>query len=138
MAASNNPEKFFWKPAGLASEPARYRQAANAVDAPVGVRSPKRIQPAVGRNRRSVYQGNRRAVWLLESSISCTGESATMAIWDDNATIEIVATAREKRVVMVNNYQQFVIKTHLLCCHADCAFQCRPAIIAMCAHYYRH
>ena len=50
MAASHNPEKFFWKPPRLTTHPVWLGKSPYAVDPLVRIRRTKCIKPAVKRD----------------------------------------------------------------------------------------
>jgi len=50
MAAPHNPEKFFREPFWLTAKPVGFGEAADTIDALIGVRRAKSVEPAVKRN----------------------------------------------------------------------------------------
>ena len=137
MTASHNPEKLFWKPSGLAAEPAWFGEAADTVDLLVGIWSTKRVKPATQGNSVIVEKDYNRSARLIQCRISCAREPSVMAVGKYCIALQILATASQEQIVMVYDHKEFIIKIYLIQRCIDRAPEHYPAIFSVRADYHR-
>src|ERR1035438_6255680 len=138
MAASHDPEIFLRKPFWLTVYPVRLGKASDTIDALIGVRRTKSVEPAVKRNGVVIKKDYYRPMCLIESCVSCTGKSLVVTIREDREIADILAASSQKRIIMVDNYYQFIVAVNLIQRYVDCAPQCHPAVPCIRADDHRY
>jgi hypothetical protein len=113
MAASHDPEIFFRKPFWLTAKPVRFGKAPDTIDALICVWRAKSVEPTVKWSSVVIKKYYYRPMCLVERCVSRTGKSPVVTIREDRGIAEVLAASGQKRVIMVDNYYQFIVAVNL-------------------------
>jgi hypothetical protein len=113
-----------------------FRETADAVDVLVGIGRTKCVQPAIKRYGIIVKKGYDGALCLRYSRIPCSRQPSATAVSHNDAAIQGFATSCQEWAVVINDYYQLVIKSHLFSGHVDCVPEYRPAVSRIRTDYY--